>query len=53
MLAIDVTGLNACVDTPVELWGTQRLVDDVAKASGTIGYELLCRLTKRPARKVT
>ena len=52
MMAIDVTGLNVSIDTPVELWGTQRLVDDVAKANGTIGYELLCRLSKRPTRRV-
>ncbi|MBP6190721.1 MAG: alanine racemase, partial [Acinetobacter sp.] len=36
----------------VELWGKQRLVDDVAVANGTIGYELLCRLSNRPQRKV-
>jgi len=26
-------------------------VDDVADANGTIGYELLCRLSNRPTRK--
>ena len=26
-------------------------VDDVAEANGTIGYELLCRLSTRPVRK--
>ena len=48
MIAIDVTGLNISIGTPVELWGKQRLVDDVADANGTIGYELLCRLSQRP-----
>lgn len=52
MIAIDVTGLNVQLGTEVELWGKQRLVDDVAAANGTIGYELLCRLTQRPERKV-
>ena len=52
MIAIDVTGLDVQLGTEVELWGKQRLVDDVAEANGTIGYELLCRLTQRPDRKV-
>ncbi|HAE64360.1 alanine racemase [Acinetobacter johnsonii] len=51
MIAIDVTGLNAELGTKVELWGENRLVDDVAEANGTIGYELLCRLSNRPTRK--
>ena len=51
MLAIDVTGLQVKLGTPVELWGVHRLVDDVADANGTIGYELLCRLSNRPTRK--
>ncbi|MFM2332520.1 MAG: alanine racemase [Pseudomonadota bacterium] len=52
MIAIDVTHINAEVGTAVELWGKHRLVDDVAAANGTIGYELLCRLSNRPMRKV-
>lgn len=51
MIAIDVTGLHAQLGTQVELWGKHRLVDDVAEANGTIGYELLCRLSNRPIRK--
>ena len=51
MIVIDVTGLNTAIGTEVELWGKNRLVDDVAEANGTIGYELLCRLTTRPKRK--
>ncbi len=51
MLAIDVTDMQVKLGTPVELWGTHRLVDDVADANGTIGYELLCRLSNRPTRK--
>ncbi|WP_273776816.1 alanine racemase [Acinetobacter sp. GSS19] len=50
MIAIDVTGLDARLDSEVELWGKHRLVDDVATANGTIGYELLCRMTTRPRR---
>ena len=33
MIAIDVTGLNAPIGTKVELWGQNRLVDDVAEAN--------------------
>ena len=52
MMAIDVTGLdNINIGTAVELWGKQRSVDDVAAANGTIGYELLCRLSQRPIRQ--
>lgn len=51
MIAIDVTDLNATLGTQIELWGNTRLVDDVAEANGTIGYELLCRLSNRPKRK--
>ena len=51
MIAIDVTDLNAQLGTQVELWGKHRLVDDVAEANGTIGYELLCRLSNPPIRK--
>lgn len=50
MIAIDVTDLNAKIGDLVELWGKNRLVDDVAEANGTIGYELLCRLSQRPKR---
>lgn len=52
MIAIDNTDLNAPLGTVVELWGKDRLVDDVAEANGTIGYELLCRMSARPLRKL-
>lgn len=50
MMTIDISAIanQVTIDTPVELWGNTRLVDDVAQANGTIGYELLCRLTQRP-----
>ncbi|AOA58730.1 alanine racemase [Acinetobacter larvae] len=50
MMAIDVTGLDIQLGEKVELWGKQRRVDDVARSNGTIGYELLCRLSQRPKR---
>lgn len=51
MIAIDTTNRQVKVGTKVELWGKTRLVDDVANANGTIGYELLCRLSNRPQRQ--
>lgn len=53
MLTVDVTHLtDVDVGTVVELWGQQRAIDDVAAAYGTIGYELLCRMTQRPVRHI-
>jgi alanine racemase len=52
MIAIDATDLNLQLGQEVELWGKTRLVDDVAKANATIGYELLCRMSNRPVRKI-
>ncbi|ENW92603.1 alanine racemase [Acinetobacter dispersus] len=52
MIAIDISNVKAGIGTKVELWGQSRLVDDVAAANGTIGYELLCRLTQRPVRQL-
>ena len=52
MIAIDATDLNLQLGQEVELWGKTRLVDDVAEANATIGYELLCRMSNRPVRKI-
>lgn len=48
MLAVDLSVIpDAGVGSPVELWGSLIPVDDVARASGTIGYELLCAVAAR------
>lgn len=54
MLAVDLTDLKqpASVGTPVTLWGDYPSVDEIAACNGTIGYELLCRLTARPKRVI-
>lgn len=54
MITIDISEHvdHVALGTSVELWGEKRLIDDVAEANGTIGYELLCRTTKRPKRIV-
>src|SRR5690554_29559 len=53
MISIDVTDLPLTkVGDEVELWGDQVSVDEVASHCGTISYELFCRLTPRPQRKL-
>ena len=46
---MDLTELpQAAVGSPVVLWGKDGPgVDEVAQASGTIGYELLCAIAQR------
>lgn len=41
-LCIDLRNIDASIDDEVTLWGDGLSVDEVAVASGTIGYELLC-----------
>lgn len=48
MLTVDLTPCPAAtLGSRVELWGEQVKVDEVAEASGTIGYELMCALAPR------
>ncbi|EIJ33738.1 alanine racemase [Thiothrix nivea] len=42
MVVIDLTAIEARVGDQVELWGKHVTVDRVARAAGTISYELLC-----------
>ncbi len=52
MLCIDLTDLpQVRVGEPVELWGAQLPVDEVARASATLGYELLTKVTARVPRR--
>ncbi|WP_018138103.1 MULTISPECIES: alanine racemase [unclassified Thioalkalivibrio] len=53
MLAVDLSGVpDAQVGDPVTLWGEGLPVERVARAAGTISYELLTRVADRlqPAR---
>lgn len=52
MMAVDLTDVTAQIGDTVIFWGEMPSVDDVANSAGTIGYELLCRLTHRPDRVV-
>jgi alanine racemase len=48
MITCDLTDVpEARVGSPVVLWGEGLPVDDVAAASSTVGYELLCALAAR------
>jgi alanine racemase len=48
MITVDLTDApHAGVGTPVELWGAQLPIDEVANAAGTVGYELMCALARR------
>jgi len=38
---------QAQVGSPVVLWGEGLPIDEVAQASGTVGYELMCALAPR------
>ncbi|MFZ5556025.1 MAG: alanine racemase [Pseudomonadota bacterium] len=52
MLAVDLTPVpEAGIGTPVTLWGEGMPVDEVARAAGTISYELLTRVTARVPRR--
>jgi len=48
MLMVDLEPApQAAIGDEVELWGAQVPIDDVARAAGTIGYELMCALAPR------
>ena len=48
MITVDLTHVpEAGVGTPVELFGAQLPIDEVANAAGTVGYELMCALAPR------
>jgi alanine racemase len=48
MLTVDLTPVpTANVGSRVELWGASLPIDDVARACGTIGYELMCAVAPR------
>lgn len=50
MLAVDLERIpGAGIGSPVVLWGEGLPVEEVARAAGTISYELLCALAPRVA----
>lgn len=51
MMVIDVSQTAPiAIGSTVTLWGNAPHIDEVAAFSGTISYELLCRLSLRPTR---
>ncbi|HCW98692.1 MAG TPA: alanine racemase, partial [Pantoea sp.] len=53
MITVDLTPCpQAGIGSKVELWGEQVKIDQVAKAAGTVGYELMCALAPRVPVKV-
>lgn len=53
LLTVDLAPVDtAGVGAPVELWGPVIPVDEVARASGTIGYQLMCAVAPRVGRRV-
>ena len=50
VLAVDVTGLDVKAGDSVEIFGTNRNIDEAATAAGTISYELLTSITPRVPR---
>ncbi len=53
MITVDLGSTAADVGAPVELWGENIAVDEVAAGAGTIGYELLCAVAQRVPFEVT
>lgn len=48
MITVDLTGIDDVqIDDEVVLWGAELCADEVAKSTGTISYELFCKVTSR------
>ncbi len=48
MLCVDLSGVpGAGIGAPVTLWGEGNPIEDVAKAAGTVSYELFTKLNSR------
>jgi alanine racemase len=48
MITVDLGAASqATVGSPVELWGAQVPIDEVAACAGTVGYELMCARAPR------
>lgn len=48
LMTLDLRAVpDAAVGDPVVLWGRELPVESVAAAAGTIGYELVCSITRR------
>ena len=51
-ISVDITECeNICIGDDVILWGNGLPIEDVAKASDTISYDLMCGVTERVPRR--
>jgi alanine racemase len=50
MFMVDISGVLCAVGDEVELFGKNINVNDFAKLSDTIGYEIVCGISKRVPR---
>ncbi len=50
-LMVDVTGLDAKFEDEVILMGEDYTADDLANSIGTVGYEIICAISKRVPRE--
>ncbi len=53
MLTVDLRQQpNAKIGDPVELWGKNLAVEEIAECAGTLAYELLCNVNERVRRTI-
>jgi len=45
LVTVDLRGVDACVGDEVECWGRGLPIDEVARAAGTISYDLMCQVS--------
>lgn len=45
LVTVDLRGIEARVGDEVECWGSGLAIDEIARASGTISYELMCQVS--------
>ena len=45
MVTVDLRGIEARVGDEVECWGNALPIDEIARAAGTISYELMCQVS--------
>jgi alanine racemase len=53
MITIDITNVqHAQIGSPIELWGENLPIDNVAQQAQTVGYELMCAIAPRVERQI-
>lgn len=53
VFAADVTGVGVSIGDVAEIFGSNIMLDEVARAAGTISYELITSITPRVSRSYT